>query len=1009
MSFTEPNQDFDPENHSFSDFEQCPQQAILLWYLNAGLDVSEWISRLPDKHAERKLEKEIKSHLLKETEMEQITKEFHVSQGLANASPIVKGFSPSVVSHLVSCGSCGIRIPEKGNMSYSEVSIEQIVSLLELKDERLEEYNRLVASSPISIPIDGDFNLKSINVQDIMSVYKSPHSGKLFNLHPELVHIHPENGESTMMCKPCYESFVKKKIIPKNSIAGGIDHGDTDRIGLTDLNVIERMLIAQVRVYQSIIKIRKKVQSKDLLSGSRMHGHAIMFPHDSPQAVSFAVMLEMLSKMDKNLKKETMTSFCNESVVIQFLSQEDTIDYMIEKTFGTHQFNARAYVIQQWLMVLQKTSNAGYMTDPPIEHIPDLQETISDMNTYIRDNAQKVTEEDIINSQDSIADGPNSSAQNCNNGLGLSYSFVRSQSGKQHQEDPITDRMKTLLSVAESCNVSVKDKHKYSWISHRSNDPINKFAENDNNLQKAFPNVFPLGTTYTKKPSLLPHEIKHLLLQFNCKAARCRELLFFLFDEQECKKNIIGVSQAVKSGKLEAFSHLNNSEEFKQKLQKAITDPTSCHAMHVIKEVLPILNLSKPISDFGPGARMSSISKQIACHRRYGPAATFVTIAPNLQEQPTALRMTFRSVDNMSFPCTIDDSFFEAVRKNSKFVGTGNIQIPLGYQQRARQASNNPVAMALAYEKLISDTLEILFGVPPDKYTTGQGKKSVRTTYFRFRKKGIFGHLVAHFGSHETQNRGTLHFHLILYGGITPEILDAVAGMEGLCKIIAEALDKLYKAEIPPSFHLTRIIKNYKQTDEELRDLLSKNQPEINNPIHHNAPSPQKRKHWEAFAAKTIAQCGVHRHSFTCHKGCTQKRQCREAYKQRPVQHTRPILLKPHSPEIYQTLKLQQSEHPPEICHMIPARKRNRDRDTFKEPLPTPENDRCLYWEIQRRQLPLLSDLTHYEANNENKQLCVDEIKNILLSSKKLILMEMQMKNEQWLIGLKNKAVNALY
>ena len=118
MSFTEPNQDFDPENLSFSDFEQCPQQAILLWYLNAGLDVSEWIIRLADKHAERKHEKEIKSHLVKENEMEQITKEFHVSQGLANASPIVKGFSPSVVSHLVSCGSCGIRIPAEGKMSY---------------------------------------------------------------------------------------------------------------------------------------------------------------------------------------------------------------------------------------------------------------------------------------------------------------------------------------------------------------------------------------------------------------------------------------------------------------------------------------------------------------------------------------------------------------------------------------------------------------------------------------------------------------------------------------------------------------------------------------------------------------------------------------------------------------------------------------------------------------------------------------------------------------------------
>ena len=110
---------------------------------------------------------------------------------------------------------------------------------------------------------------------------------------------------------------------------------------------------------------------------------------------------------------------------------------------------------------------------------------------------------------------------------------------------------------------------------------------------------------------------------------------------KNAKKNIIGISQAVKAGKLNDFVTLHSSETFKTQLRHAVMDPSSRQAINVIKQVLPILNLSKPNSDFGPGARIRSISKQIACHRRYGPAAAFITIAPNMQDQPTALRMTF--------------------------------------------------------------------------------------------------------------------------------------------------------------------------------------------------------------------------------------------------------------------------------------------------------------------------------------------------------------------------------
>ena len=58
MNFKGTSDNFTPGDCDFTSFEQSPDQAILLWLLNAGLDVTEWISRLPDALAEEKLRQE---------------------------------------------------------------------------------------------------------------------------------------------------------------------------------------------------------------------------------------------------------------------------------------------------------------------------------------------------------------------------------------------------------------------------------------------------------------------------------------------------------------------------------------------------------------------------------------------------------------------------------------------------------------------------------------------------------------------------------------------------------------------------------------------------------------------------------------------------------------------------------------------------------------------------------------------------------------------------------------
>lgn len=65
--------------------------------------------------------------------------------------------------------------------------------------------------------------------------------------------------------------------------------------------------------------------------------------------------------------------------------------------------------------------------------------------------------------------------------------------------------------------------------------------------------------------------------------------------------------------------------------------------------------------------------------------------------------------------------------------------------ERNYLASNNPVGLALFFKFLVSGIIQRLFGSANSN------------------QLGIFGKLNAHYGMVETQNRGTLHIHLLLW------------------------------------------------------------------------------------------------------------------------------------------------------------------------------------------------------------------------------------------------------
>jgi hypothetical protein len=83
------------------------------------------------------------------------------------------------------------------------------------------------------------------------------------------------------LCGSCYQQICRPTpIVPNYSIASGIDFGNPERIGLPTLTLIEELLLAQSRLYVSIVKlIGNKLSERQ----SAKRGHVITFPQpDGP-------------------------------------------------------------------------------------------------------------------------------------------------------------------------------------------------------------------------------------------------------------------------------------------------------------------------------------------------------------------------------------------------------------------------------------------------------------------------------------------------------------------------------------------------------------------------------------------------------------------------------------------------------------------------------------------------------------------------------------------------------
>ena len=249
----------------------------------------------------------------------------------------------------------------------------------------------------------------------------------------------------------------------------------------------------------------------------------------------------------------------------------------------------------------------------------------------------------------------------------------------------------------------------------------------------------------------------------------------------------------------------------------------------------------------------------------------------------------------------------------------------------------------------------------------------------------------SYFGCVEVQQRGALHFHILVWGGIPPSILETGSFLPQLSETISHVLNSMFCAEMPSEYHL--------------QDLVLRAMKHTRTGIQHYPKSKlchASMKHIPLYSASTenwnhhlytsLQRTGIHEHTFTCKKPPQGAERCRGAKPSALCNKTQPIFLEyeenkfSNKKEIIETMP-QPLPLPPYQKYLI---KSNRElRDYSKEPFIDLSQATLQAWELKRSQLknlPEVPQLINYEIDSsetipnsdEVKLLCINNVINNL-------------------------------
>jgi hypothetical protein len=209
-------------------------------------------------------------------------------------------------------------------------------------------------------------------------------------------------------------------------------------------------------------------------------------------------------------------------------------------------------------------------------------------------------------------------------------------------------------------------------------------------------------------------------------------------------------------------------------------------------------------------------------------------------------------------------------------------------------AAENPVATSQNYiyvmNAIFSDLLKF---APENTYKKSDPLQS--------RSKGIFGTTVAYFHVTETQKRKSLHSHGLVWGGLSPRLLEAVAHNKALSNVASDVLNSAVHSELPLEVFQELKASKVQKDLEELNSKMDIARVTVNSSSDNQGGEaltipPILRPH--PLTAQSILERSIEvnkssnthfKHSFTCIKA--KSAGCRLGYPQGNNEGTGPVQL----------------------------------------------------------------------------------------------------------------------
>jgi hypothetical protein len=628
------------------------------------------------------------------------------------------------------------------------------------------------------------------------------------------------------LCPECHEHFRKGTASPQ-SIAGGVDFGAPDRLRLIPPTLLERALLADVRVYGSVLKIIAPSVGGGGPSANVVRGHFInFFQTGSEEATRY-------------LTKERLAS----SFQVMFVGPEGEMDRLKHKALLCREFRVDTRRVLNWLIVRQALlpEHLGIRA-LEVPTLTELDAALGGLTEQLVAEARMVNDESELIAEDMVgqdvaevrttetdeyAPSPDVD-QGASQGdaqteeLSLDHRAVVPRIGAQGKvanEEVVTSTLRAIQSAFTDVEAALSrgeggpadgDAPEESAAARvtRSAEPVNEFEANDKLMYGVFWYEFILGKGLLKKGSTSQAARTHLQLQFSGRFARNEELNFLLANQVQRHAHAKSVQGRVRSDptSFHTFAAYVEDQEFIPRLVRGLDNPNGADAAAILRTVQPFLTTCSQAVPYSNVARNGDVTKLMNMRRNFGLPSLFLTIAPDDVHNPLGIRMSMRTSSNVGFPA-VDAGFAEALRSGAVEFHPNTPPdceevIPITNADLRRHVSSNPVAAGLVYNRMLEAVWTCLLGIEP-VHMGGVGSKKSEPRMSR--KKGLWGLLSAAFGANEEQMRRTLHQHIIGFGGPPPEVLQSL--FPDMVRLAADLLGSMFQAHVAPEVHIAHMVR----------------------------------------------------------------------------------------------------------------------------------------------------------------------------------------------------------